>query len=437
MQDKPILLKNVLLDGECRDILIENGRFAAIEPASAVPYADTSRPEAHGGVSGPQTAASPVGELEARAVAASAEIVDASSFAVLPAFYNAHTHAAMTLLRGYADDMPLQKWLQEYIWPYEDGLTADDIERGSRLAVDEMLAGGTCFFNDMYFEIERTIKAVEESGMRTCIGITVMEMHSKAVEEQKREFVEQFRDSTGGRIQLAIAPHSIYTVGREKLIRSAEWARKCGLRLHIHLSETQQEVTDCLREHGMTPVKYLDSIGFLGPDVVAAHCVHVSGEEWDILAERGVTAVHCPCSNMKLGSGRFPYELAISSGVRVALGTDGASSNNNLDMREEMKFAALLAKAVSSPAPEALVNVGDPTLLPADLVLKWATRGGAEAFGIDAGVIEVGKLADCILLDLNDISLRPNHNLVSNWVYAAGSSAVAATICNGRFVFRR
>ena len=343
----------------------------------------------------------------------------------------------MTLLRGYADDMPLQQWLQDYIWPYEDKLSDADIAAGSRLAVEEMVSGGSCFFNDMYFGIEQTIKAVCDAGMRACIGITVMECHSQAVEDVKREFVEQFRDPSGGLIQLAIAPHAIYTVGKEKLRRSAEWARKYGLRLHIHLSETDREVQDCLREHAMTPVRYLDSIGFLGPDVVAAHCVHVDEEEWDILAERGVTAVHCPCSNMKLGSGRFPYELALKSGAKVALGTDGASSNNNLDMREEMKFAALLAKCVSAPSAEALVNEGVPTLLPASVVLEWATRNGAQAFGLDSGEIAEGKLADCVLVDLSSPRMRPGYNALSDWVYSASAQDVAFTLCNGRVIYAR
>ncbi len=397
------LLRGVTLNGEKTNILIDNGRFEAIGVCNG---------------------------------AQAGETVDAEGLAILPAFYNTHTHAAMSLLRGYADDMPLREWLQEHIWPYEDKLTADDIEKGSRLAVREMASSGTVFFNDMYFEVERTVKAVAESGMRACIGITVMENHSKALEYGKREFVRQWKDPTGGRIQLAIAPHAIYTVGEEKLRSSAEWARLNGLKIHIHLSETLQEVQDCLKEHGTTPVRYLDSIGFLGSDVVAAHCVHVDSEEWDILAERGVTISHCPCSNMKLGSGRFPYEEAVRSGAKVSLGTDGCSSNNNLDMREEMKFAALLAKAVSAGKGDSLENVGDPSLLPAGEVLKWATVNGAEAFGIDGGTVAEGKAADCLLVTLGDPRLTPGHNLVSDWVYAADAGCISAVMCAGKFIYQ-
>ena len=385
-----LLLKDILLDGRARNILIEGNRFK---------------------------------DLDAPAEVADAKVLDASGTAILPALYNTHTHAAMTLLRGYADDMPLQKWLQEYIWPFEDKLTPEDVRHGSEIAVKEMVQSGTVFFNDMYFDVEETIDIVNRAGTRAAIGITVMENHSKTVSEGKKEFIRHWQDPTDGRIRLVMAPHAIYTVGERKLRDSAEFAREHGMLLHIHLSETVKEVEDCLLEHGTTPVRYLDSIGFLGPDVIAAHCVHIDDEEADILAERGVTVSHCPCSNMKLGSGVFPYSRMMKAGCRITLGTDGASSGNNLDLREAMKFAALLAKAG-----------GDPELLPAEEVFRWATRSGAEAFGIDAGVIAEGKLADCLLIDLSDIRMQPCHHLVSNFVYSADSRCIKHVLCNGRIV---
>ena len=385
-----LLLKDILLDGRARNILIEGNRFK---------------------------------DLDAPAEVADAKVLDASGTAILPALYNTHTHAAMTLLRGYADDMPLQKWLQEYIWPFEDRLTPEDVRHGSEIAVKEMVQSGTVFFNDMYFDVEETIDIVNLAGTRAAIGITVMENHSKTVSEGKKEFVRHWQDPTDGRIRLVMAPHAIYTVGERKLRDSAEFARANDMLLHIHLSETVKEVEDCLLEHGTTPVRYLDSIGFLGPDVIAAHCVHIDDEEADILAERGVTVSHCPCSNMKLGSGVFPYSRMMKAGCRITLGTDGASSGNNLDLREAMKFAALLAKAG-----------GDPELLPAEEVFRWATRSGAEAFGIDAGVIAEGKLADCLLIDLSDIRMQPCHHLVSNFVYSADSRCIKHVLCNGRIV---
>ena len=229
-------------------------------------------------------------------------------------------------------------------------------------------------------------------------------------------------DPTGGLITLTVAPHAVYTVGPELLVSCAEVTRELGMKLHIHLSETRREVDDCIREHSMTPVRYLDKLGVLGDNVIAAHVVHVDEEEAAILAARGVTISHCPCSNMKLASGVFPYKMLHKAGCRITLGTDGDSSNNNLDMREEMKFAALQAKSSS----------GDPETMPADEALAMATRAGAEAFGIDAGVIAEGKLADALLIDLQDVQMQPLHNLVSNWVYAASSRCIDTVICNGK-----
>lgn len=388
-----LLLKNVLLDGKTTDILIEDYRFKS---------------------------------LQAPAGTAADEVIDAAGMAILPPFYNTHTHAAMSLLRGYADDMPLMKWLQDYIWPYENKMTRNDIMEGSRLAVREMIKSGTVFFSDMYFDIEETISVVQEYGMRAAVGVTFVGSHSKSQQTEKLDMLHHWVDPTGGLITLTVAPHAIYTVGPDLLVKCAATARELGLKLHIHLSETRSEVDDCVREHGMTPVRYLDSLGFLGPDVIAAHVVHVDEEEASILARRGVTISHCPCSNLKLASGIFPYQMLQEAGCRITLGTDGASSNNNLDMREEMKFAALVAK----------MNSGDPEVMPAGEALDMATRCGAEAFGIDAGVIAEGKLADALLVRLDDERMRPCHSLVSNWVYAAGSSCIDTVICNGKVLMR-
>jgi 5-methylthioadenosine/S-adenosylhomocysteine deaminase len=389
-----LLIRHTRFGDKTTDILVVDGRFASLS-APAGTEAD--------------------------------ETIDATGTAILPPFYNTHTHAAMSLLRGYADDMPLQRWLNEYIWPYENKMTAADIREGSRLAIREMIQTGTVFFSDMYFEIGETIAVAKEFGIRAAIGVTFVESHSKSQQEEKLDMLRHWGDPTNGLITLTVAPHAIYTVGSDLLVKCAEVARSLGMKLHIHLSETRKEVEDCLREHGTTPVRYLDSLGFLGPDVIAAHVVHVDEEEAAILASRGVTIAHCPCSNLKLASGIFPYRLLHDAGCRITLGTDGDSSNNNLDMREEMKFAALLAKASS----------GDPEVMPADEALAMATRNGAAAFGIDAGVIQEGKLADALLVRLDDVRMQPCHNLVSNWVYAAGSSCIDTVICNGKILMRR
>jgi len=388
-----ILIKNVLLFGKKANVLIKGNHFSSVDaPADA----------------------------QAR------QVIDGEGMAILPPFYNTHTHAAMSLLRGYADDMPLQKWLTEYIWPFEEKMTAADIREGSRIAVREMIKSGTVFFSDMYFDIEETIDVVQEYGMRAAIGVTFMESHSKSQQDDKLDILKHWTDPTGGRITLTVAPHAIYTVGPDLLKRCSRTARDLGLKLHIHVSETRKEVDDCLREHGTTPVRYLDQLGVLGPEVVAAHVVHADPEELALLARRGVTIAHCPCSNEKLASGTFPYKQAREAGCRITLGTDGDSSNNNLDMREEMKFAALIAKGSS----------GDPETMPAQEALEIATRNGAEAFGIDAGVIAEGKLADAILIRLDDERMQPLHHLISNWVYAAGSHIVDTVICDGRVLMQ-
>ena len=387
---RSILIKNVLLDSERTNILIEGNRFTSLSADPATP-AD--------------------------------KVIDGTDKAILPPFYNTHTHAAMTLLRGYADDMPLDTWLREYIWPKEESLTPEDIYQGSVLAIREMIKSGCVFFNDMYFEVDQTIRAVADMGVRACIGVTFMDAHSLALRSEKESFISNWQDPTGGRISIASAPHAIYTCSEETLRYAASVARKAGIRIHIHLAETAPEVADCYRERGMSPVKYLDSIGLLGPDVIAAHCVHLDAEDIALLAARGVTVSHCPCSNMKLGSGIFRHGAMADAGVNVTIGTDGCSSNNNLDMREEMKFASLLAKCQ-----------GNPECLPAPQALRWATEAGARAFGIDAGVIAEGKLAVAILVDLRSERMHPLYHLVSNWVYSAESADIDTVICDGRIL---
>ena len=387
---KTLLIKNVLLDGSKTNILIQDNIFANLNaPSDAT--ADT--------------------------------VIEAEGKAILPPFYNTHTHAAMTLLRGYAEDMNLDKWLHDYIWPREDKLTAEDIRLGSQLACLEMIKSGTVFFTDMYFDIEGTIDVVDKMGMRAAIGVTFMDYHPKGVRDAKKSLIRNWEDIDGGRITLVAAPHAIYTVNGENFKCAVRCAREKGLRIITHLSETESEVQDCIKANGMSPVEYLDSLGVLGPDLVAAHCVHISDKDIDILRERGVNLSHCPASNMKLGSGRFPYEKV--GGLNVTLGTDGASSNNNLDMREEMKLAAFYAK-----------SLGNTELLSAKEVFDWATVNGAKAFGIDAGVIAKGKLADCILVRLDDPKMTPCYNIIANWVYSADSSLVDTVICNGKIIMQ-
>ena len=397
---KKIILKSALLpskgSGAARaDILIEGSRFARI--GENLPAVD------------------------------GAEVVDCCRFAVLPAFYNGHTHAAMTLLRGYADDMPLQKWLQEYIWPFEAKMTAKDIAVGSRLAILEMIKSGTVFFADMYWHREETMKAAEEMGVRASIGVTFAEplMSAEAIEKNFDFLAAHTGESE--RVRLAVMPHSVYTVGENLFRRCADFARAEKLLLHTHLSETKKEVEDCQKQYGCSPVRLLERAGALDGNLVAAHCVHFSDDDMKAFVDSGATAVLNPCSNLKLSSGIPPIHAMLAGGMRLALGTDGASSNNNLDMHEEMKLAALLAKVG-----------GTAETLPAIDALRMASVNVARAYGIpDAGEIKEGALADCLLVDLNNERMVPAHDLVSNWVYAADSGCIDSVICNGRFLMRQ
>lgn len=386
-----ILIKNILFADNIQDILIEGNRFTRIAK----------------------------GIIEKNA-----SIIDGAGKAILPPFYNGHTHAAMTLLRGYADDLPLFKWLNEYIWPLEAQMCKKDIYAGSRLAILEMIKSGTVFFNDMYWHNEETIRAAKTMGIRAAIGVTFFDRMGEQSINENFQFIENWQ-TPSPRLQLTIAPHAIYTVSKSLLIQCAETARRKGLILHIHLSETEQEVNECIQIHGLSPVRWLDSIGFLGSNVVAAHAVHIDDKEIEILKNRGVTIVHNPCSNMKLSSGFFRTPEILQSGCRVALGTDGCSSNNNLDMREEMKFASLMAKCKYTPE-----------ILSAEDIFSWATQNTAEAFGIDAGVIAEGKLADALLIDLSNERMVPNHHLLSNWVYAADIRCIDTVICDGKVLMQ-
>ena len=389
------VLKSVFYNGAKRDILIVDNRFEKVRtPLEPADYEG-------------------------------AEIVDCSHFAIMPAFYNGHTHAAMTLLRGFADDMELGKWLNEYIWPTEAKLTPDDIEVGSRLAILEMIKSGTVFFTDMYWHRERTIKVVEEMGIRAAIGVTFAEPLMSP--EAWAGNVEFLKSHTGEleRVQLVVMPHAIYTVGEEKTAELIELAHAENYKIHTHLSETLFEIKTCNEKYGCTPVEFWKRLGGLNSNFSAAHCTHFSASDRKIFAESGAIAILNPCSNMKLNSGIPQVAEMLKDGVRLGLGTDGASSNNNLDMQEEMKTIALLAK-----------YLGSAETLSAEEALKLATCNVADFFGIHAGRIEEGYLADCLLIDLNNERMVPCYNVYSNWVYSANSSAIDSVMCNGNFVMR-
>jgi len=387
-----ILIRNVLVQNDIKDIAITNNKITKIQKDIAGNYD---------------------------------KIIDATDKMALPGFYNTHTHAAMTLMRGYSDDLPVMQWLQEKIWPLEGKLTDEDVYVGTKLACLEMIKTGTVFFNDMYWHFDGILRAVEEMGLRAAVNSLIIDLNKSEDFKRQQNIIQSEYEkslSSSSRIQYTIGAHAIYTVSEKTLRYCVEFAEKHGLMLHIHVSESEQEVKECLELHHIRPVEYLDKVGFLGPNVVAAHCIWINEKEQDILKRTKTNIAHIPTSNMKLSSGVFPFRNFTDKSGRITLGTDGCASNNNLDMGEEMKFASCKAKLDSM----------NPTLMNAEESLRIATENGANAFRINGGKIEAGKLADLVLVDLKNSMMVPAHNHISNYVYSANSSVIDTTICDGK-----
>ena len=357
------------------------------------------------------------------------QTIDGRGKLLTAAFYNTHCHAAMTLLRGIADNLELFDWLNNYIWPAEAKLTREAVYIGSKLAILEMIKSGTVFFNDMYFMPQETVRAVEEMGVRAAIGMIAIDTTTADKRAQyARDCQElwEMRKDFSDRIQLTLAPHAIYTVGEKALRNIAERAASDNLIIHTHLAETLREVEECQALHHLSPVAYLDKLNLLNERTLAAHAVHLSDEDIELLKAKKVTVAYNPCSNYKLSSGRFRFRSLADRGVRITFGTDGCASNDNLSMFDEMKFGSLGAKNEQNSS----------TACSAGEILQCASQHGAEAFGIDAGVIAEGKLADMLLIDLDVPCMVADHDLVSNLVYAADSSCVDTVICNGRILMQ-
>ena len=354
-------------------------------------------------------------------------IVDGNGALVLPGLSNTHTHAAMSLLRGYADDMILQDWLGQKIWPLEAHLTGDDVFWGTKLACLEMIKTGTTAFNDMYFFMEDAARAVDESGIRAllCYGFIDLGDSEKREKECRatESLASHIRAMNNPRIRAAAGPHAPYTVSAEGLKWCAEFSMEQNIPLHIHLSETEKEVNDCIAQHGKRPAVFLDECGVLTSRTIAAHGCWLDDAECTLLGKRGVHVSHNPASNMKLATHRaLPYPRLMAAGANVCIGTDGCASNNNLDLFEEVKIAALLQKFFWN----------DPTVLPAPEALAMATVYGGKALGFGAGNLKAGAPADLILVSTKTSCNTPMHNAASNLVYACSGSAVDTTICNGR-----
>ena len=359
-------------------------------------------------------------------------VIDARGKIVLPGLINCHTHLPMTLLRGVADDLPLMEWLSTKVWPIEAKLKAEDCYVGGLLGCLELIKSGTTCFADQYFHMDQVARAVGDSGIRGVLSYGLIDLGDPKKREAEirtgESLVKDWHGKADGRVLTMFGPHAPYTCSPECLMKVKELAKKYQVGINIHISETKGEVEQMVEKYGKRPVEQLDSIGFLGPEVLAAHCVWLSDKEIKIVQQRGVKPVHNPASNMKLACGVAPVSEMLKAGIQVALGTDGAASNNSLDMFKEMKFASLLSK----------VHNLDAVSVPAASALEMATINGATALELKnkIGSIETGKKADLVLVDLKKPHLTPVHNVISHLVYSASGGDVDTVIVDGKVLMR-
>ena len=370
-----------------------------------------------------------IGRGEKGSVSAKKEL-DAEGGLILPGLINSHTHAAMTLFRGLADDLPLMDWLNNYIFPVEGKMDDDFVRVGTLLACAEMIMSGTTTFCDMYLFEEEVARAAKEAGMRCLVGEVLYDFPSPNYGRVENGFIytEALIERWNGDslINIAVEPHSTFTCGVELLVRANDLALRKGVPLIIHLAETKEELEEIDKRFGKRPAQHLKDLGLLGPHLIADHCVHVSKSEIELIADHKVSVVHDPESNMKLASGIAPVPEMIARGITVGLGTDGCASNNNLDLFGEMDMAAKLHKAQKL----------DPTVMDAQTLIRMATIDGARALGFEeiTGSLEVGKRADLIVIDINKPHLIPMYNPYSHIVYAANGHDVRHSIIDGRIV---
>ncbi|MGA2552030.1 MAG: TRZ/ATZ family hydrolase [Burkholderiaceae bacterium] len=357
-----------------------------------------------------------------------------ASHVLTPGLVNLHTHAAMTLLRGVGDDLSLRDWLETRIWPTEQALVSHEfVLEGTRLACLEMLMGGITCFNDMYFFPDAAAQAAQELGMRACLGITIIDFPSawaSDAEDYLRKGLavrDAYRDDP--LLSFCLAPHALYTVGDAHLMHVATLAEQLNVPIHIHLHETQDEIASELARSGQRPIARLESLGLVGPQLIAVHAVHLDAAEIELFAQHGVTLAHCPSSNLKLGSGIAPIARCLDAGVRIGLGTDGAASNNRLDMLSELRLAALLAKGAS----------GRPDVFSAHEALRAATLHGAMALGLETqiGSIEEGKQADLTAFDLGGLDCQPCFDPASHLVFVTERTHVTNVWVAGHSVVQK
>ena len=398
-----ILLKNVTVDGRPCDIAIDGGKFSHIVSA---------------------------GEFQKNFPAGGYDVLDCTSLTAIPAFVNSHTHAAMSLMRGVGEDLLFQDWITR-IWDIEKGIDRDYIYWGTKAACLEMIRTGTTVFNDQYWFSSTGREAAVEMGILPAVSYIFLEGDGRPdAEEQKRKCQKWYDRSLEweGRAIFTVSVHAVYTVSKDLIKWAADFARDHGLKLHIHVSETLKENLDCQKEHGgLSPTEYLDSIGALGPNVIAAHSLWLSDNDVKILGGHGVSCVHNINSNLKLSSGyRFRYNELRDAGANLCLGTDGCASSNNLDMLEAMKTSAIVQKAWRE----------DPSVMPLDQLMDMATVNGARALGLESGRIEEGMRADLCLVDTRSTFFLSPAPFLANLVYSAHSDCIRTVIAGGRIVMK-
>lgn len=395
-----LLIQNVLHKGQQADILIHDGRFTRIEP-----------------------------KIDPLTLDQPAQFLEADGMAILPSFANAHCHAAMVLLRGLGEGLPLQAWLNDVIWPIEARLTGDHLYWGTLFGCLEMIRSGITAVLDMYWQTPQCLRAFYESGIRVNFcHPNILPPGQEHLEQLRHDLAEhlELAKSYPSRVEYGVGIHALYTTTPEVRAICRDFAETHGLLIHTHISETPDEHEKCLADTGKTPAEVFDAEGLLNERFLGAHGVWLTETDRALLVERGAAIAHCPSSNMILASGVFNQNAARRDGLRFGLGTDGASTNNRYDMFSEMRTASLLAK----------VHSQDPTACPAHAIYRTATLDGFNLFRLDAGQVAVGKIADCILVNLDHSGLVPGHNLISDLVYAATPECVDTTICNGNVLMR-
>ncbi len=359
-------------------------------------------------------------------------IIDGTGKLIMPGMYNCHCHSPMNIFRGIGEDLPLQRWLEEKIYPAEDRLTDDKVYKASMLACAEMIKNGIVSFSDMYFFCDNTVKAVTDSGMKANISRSVVSFDPEAdlkFDTRANEGIELFKkyhNHANGRIKIDMALHAEYTNTRAMTEYLSELCAQLGANMHLHLSETQKEHEECLARHGMTPAEFFNSCGVFINPVTAAHCVYITDSDADILAKNNATIAHCPVSNLKLASGVGNLKMWREKGINTVLGTDGAASNNTIDILHELNVAALIHRGITR----------DPSFPTAQSLIPYATVNGATAQGrTDCGKLAVGYRADLTVIDMDAVNNVPSYDPVYSVVYSVNSSNVVMTVCDGKILY--